>query len=127
VIFWLFFLWRIFSGILILGFLGFWRFGTELVVDACWEQSLIAGEEFQHILRVLNTNVDGRQKIMFALTSIKGVGRRFANLVCKKADVDMSKRCVWRHDCFFSPLHSRDMMEVPERSWWWLGFRNGDI
>jgi hypothetical protein len=81
-------------------------------VDACWEQSLIAGEEFQHILRVLNTNVDGRQKIMFALTSIKGVGRRFANLVCKKADVDMSKRCVWRHDCFFSPLHSRDMMEV---------------
>ncbi|CAM6095972.1 unnamed protein product [Calypogeia fissa] len=54
--------------------------------------SLIAGEEFQHILRVLNTNVDGRQKIMFALTSIKGVGRRFANLVCKKADVDMSKR-----------------------------------
>ena len=55
-------------------------------------QALIAGEEFQHILRVLNTNVDGRQKIMFALTSIKGVGRRFANLVCKKADVDMSKR-----------------------------------
>jgi hypothetical protein len=43
---------------------------------------------------VLNTNVDGRQKIMFALTSIKGVGRRFANLVCKKADVDMSKRYV---------------------------------
>ncbi|CAK9261010.1 unnamed protein product [Sphagnum jensenii] len=54
--------------------------------------SLIANEDFQHILRVLNTNVDGRQKIMFALTSIKGVGRRFANLVCKKADVDMSKR-----------------------------------
>ncbi|XP_020627384.1 40S ribosomal protein S18 [Orbicella faveolata] len=29
---------------------------------------------------------------MFALTSIKGVGRRYANLVCKKADVDMNKR-----------------------------------
>jgi len=54
--------------------------------------SLIANEEFQHILRVLNTNVDGRQKIMFALTSIKGIGRRLANLVCKKADVDMNKR-----------------------------------
>lgn len=46
---------------------------------------------------MLNTNVDGRQKIMFALTSIKGVGRRFANLVCKKADVDMSKRCELEH------------------------------
>jgi hypothetical protein len=55
-------------------------------------QSLIAGEEFQHILRVLNTNVDGKQKIMFALTSIKGVGRRFSNIVCKKADIDMNKR-----------------------------------
>lgn len=55
-------------------------------------QSLIANEDFQHILRVLNTNVDGKQKIMFALTSIKGIGRRFANIVCKKADVDMNKR-----------------------------------
>ncbi|PKA64977.1 ARF guanine-nucleotide exchange factor GNOM [Apostasia shenzhenica] len=55
-------------------------------------KSLIANEDFQHILRVLNTNVDGKQKIMFALTSIKGIGRRFANIVCKKADVDMNKR-----------------------------------
>ncbi|KAK1577269.1 hypothetical protein Q3G72_020326 [Acer saccharum] len=54
--------------------------------------SLVANEEFQHILRVLNTNVDGKQKITFALTSIKGIGRRFANIVCKKADVDMNKR-----------------------------------
>lgn len=69
------------------------------------EQSLIAGEEFQHILRVLNTNVDGRQKIMFALTSIKGVGRRFANLVCKKADVDMSKRCVIRRFFVSNDFH----------------------
>lgn len=43
---------------------------------------------------MLNTNVDGKQKIMFALTSIKGIGRRLANIVCKKADVDMNKRFV---------------------------------
>ncbi|KAH6928651.1 hypothetical protein HPB50_018172 [Hyalomma asiaticum] len=29
---------------------------------------------------------------MFALTAIKGVGRRFSNMVCKKADVDLNKR-----------------------------------
>ncbi|KAL5704801.1 ribosomal 40S subunit protein S18B [Ranunculus cassubicifolius] len=46
--------------------------------------SLVENEEFQHILRVLNTNVDGKQKIMFALTSIKGIGRRFANIHYKK-------------------------------------------
>ncbi|KAD3338253.1 hypothetical protein E3N88_33774 [Mikania micrantha] len=56
------------------------------------KKSLVANEDFQHILRVQNTNVDGKQKIMFAMTSIKGIGRRFANIVCKKADVDMNKR-----------------------------------
>ncbi|KAF3330543.1 40S ribosomal protein S18 isoform X1 [Carex littledalei] len=35
---------------------------------------------------------NGKQKIMFALRSIKGIGRRFANIVCKKADINMSKR-----------------------------------
>ncbi|KAL7661942.1 ribosomal 40S subunit protein S18B [Aspergillus niger] len=56
--------------------------------------SLVSGEKtnFQYILRLLNTNVDGKQKIMYALTQIKGVGRRYSNLVCKKADVDLSKR-----------------------------------
>ncbi|MCJ1293213.1 hypothetical protein MMC34_004766 [Xylographa carneopallida] len=55
---------------------------------------LVSGEKsnFQFILRLLNTNVDGKQKIMYALTKIKGVGRRYSNLVCKKADVDLNKR-----------------------------------
>ncbi|CAK9779737.1 unnamed protein product [Cutaneotrichosporon oleaginosum] len=38
----------------------------------------------QHILRLLNTNVKGGGKVMFALTEIKGVGRRYSNLVIKK-------------------------------------------
>merc|ERR1712178_11552 len=49
-------------------------------------------DQFQHILRILNTNVDGRHKIPFAITQIRGVGRRFANMVCKKAEVDLNKR-----------------------------------
>ena len=55
-------------------------------------QSVIVPEKFQHILRVMGTNIDGRRKVMFALTAIKGVGRRFSNLVCKMADVDLNKR-----------------------------------
>ena len=56
------------------------------------KMSLIIGDDFQHILRVLNTNVDGRTKVMYALTQIKGIGRRFSNVVCKKAEIDMGKR-----------------------------------
>ncbi|PWN93392.1 putative RPS18A-ribosomal protein S18.e.c4 [Acaromyces ingoldii] len=57
--------------------------------------SLVApdpSQNFNHILRLLNTNVDGKIKIMYALTKIGGVGRRYANIVCKKADVDLGKR-----------------------------------
>ncbi len=32
---------------------------------------MIIPDKFQHILRVLNTNIDGHQKIMFGLTAIK--------------------------------------------------------
>ena len=58
--------------------------------------ALVSSEKsnFQFILRLLNTNVDGKQKIMYALTKIKGVGRRYSNLVCKKADVDLNKRYI---------------------------------
>ena len=55
-------------------------------------QSLVGNDNFTHILRVLNTNVDGKQKVMYAMTAIRGMGRRFSNLVCKKAEVDMRKR-----------------------------------
>ncbi|VDO97569.1 unnamed protein product [Heligmosomoides polygyrus] len=54
--------------------------------------SLIIPEKFQHIHRVMNTNIDGNRKVPYALTAIKGVGRRFAFLCCRKADVDVSKR-----------------------------------
>ena len=39
--------------------------------------SLLITPEFQHILRVLNTNIDGKEKIMYALTAIRGVGKFF--------------------------------------------------
>ena len=55
-------------------------------------QSLVADDSFTHILRVLNTNVDGKEKIMYALTAIRGIGRRFSNICCKKAEVDLRKR-----------------------------------
>ena len=45
------------------------------------------------------SQVDGKQKVMYALTKIKGVGRRYSNLVCKKADVDLNKRYIYpRYD-----------------------------
>merc|ERR1711931_74797 len=56
------------------------------------KMSLVVPEKFQHILRLMNTNIDGRRKVMFAMTAIRGVGRRYSNIVLKKADIDQFKR-----------------------------------
>merc|ERR1712140_32614 len=61
-------------------------FGIEI------NMSLVIPTNFQHILRVMGTNIDGKRNIMFAITAIKGIGRRYANIVLKKADIDLSKR-----------------------------------
>ncbi|XP_006180572.2 40S ribosomal protein S18 [Camelus ferus] len=65
--------------------------GLRAVAGAA-AMSLVIPEKFQHILRVLNTNIDGRRKIAFAITAIKGVGRRYAHVVLRKADIDLTKR-----------------------------------
>ena len=54
----------------------------------------IVSKEFNHILRILNTNVDGAANVMYAITKIFGIGRRFSNIVLKKAEIDLKQRCV---------------------------------
>jgi small subunit ribosomal protein S18e len=53
---------------------------------------VVPEDQFKHILRILNTNVEGRHKVIFALTKIRGVGRRFSSFVVKKAGIDTNKR-----------------------------------
>merc|ERR1712179_713951 len=67
-------------------------FPVEFLNKKTTIMSLIIPGTFQHILRVMNTNIDGKRNIMFAMTAIKGCGRRYANLVLKKADIDLHKR-----------------------------------
>ena len=52
-----------------------------LVMLSFFPQALVIPEKFQHILRVLNTNIDGKQKIMFALTAIKVSGISMKELI----------------------------------------------
>eukprot|EP00298_Acanthocystis_sp_HF-20_P014870 c20934_g1_i1.p1 GENE.c20934_g1_i1~~c20934_g1_i1.p1 ORF type:complete len:168 (+),score=22.79 c20934_g1_i1:45-506(+) len=53
---------------------------------------VFADESFTHILRLHNTNIDGKIKVPYALTKIKGIGRRFSHIVCRMALVDVNKR-----------------------------------
>ncbi|KAM3140843.1 ribosomal 40S subunit protein S18A [Paramecium bursaria] len=48
--------------------------------------------EFKHIVRILNTNIDGKQKMAYGIRSIKGIGRRFATQICKVLRLDLNRR-----------------------------------
>ena len=54
---------------------------------------MVVPPNFQHIMRVLNTNIEGNINVMYVIISIKGIGRRYTNIVLKKADIPpMPKR-----------------------------------
>merc|ERR1712198_786354 len=72
--------------------MGYLKLKKPVLEDQIESMSLVIPTNFQHILRVMNTNIDGKRNIMFALTAIKGIGRRYANIVLKKADIDLTKR-----------------------------------
>lgn len=48
--------------------------------------------EFKYILRIFNSNIDGKQKVPFAMRKIRGIGRRFATVLCHKAGIDVNRR-----------------------------------
>merc|ERR1711908_106432 len=51
-------------------------------------QALICSEDnFQHILRVSNTNVNGRDNVRIAMTKIRGIGRRYSDVCLKRAGI----------------------------------------
>lgn len=69
-----------------------------MCVDGCVFQSLVIPEKFQHILRVLNTNIDGRRKIAFAITAIKvSWASSFDEPICWSKD----SSTITKHSCEF--------------------------
>ena len=45
------------------------------------------GEDFRYIVRLVNTDLDGNKDLVIALTGIKGVGLRTAEVIARMADV----------------------------------------
>ena len=50
------------------------------------------GQEIKHIVRIANTDLVGSKAVMVGLTKIKGIGKIYANMLCKTADVDVAKK-----------------------------------
>jgi len=48
--------------------------------------------EFRHIIRIVNTDLDGNRKIIDALRKIRGVSFMYANMACQFASIDREKK-----------------------------------
>jgi len=49
-------------------------------------------KRFQHITRIANTDLDGAQKVGYALSRVKGIGNRLAIVIVQKAGIDPNIR-----------------------------------
>ena len=49
-------------------------------------------KDFKHIVRIVNTDLDGNKKIVDALRKIKGVSFMFSNMVCSLNGIDYLKK-----------------------------------
>ncbi|XP_074273157.1 small ribosomal subunit protein uS13z/uS13y/uS13x-like [Silene latifolia] len=59
------------------------------ILKKTYKQFLVTPEDFDNILRILNTSSDGLHMLVFALSSINGIGKCYALICCKKAGIDI--------------------------------------
>jgi small subunit ribosomal protein S13 len=69
--------------------------------------------EFQHIIRIADTDLDGTLKVEFALIGIKGIGVRLAKIITEKAKVDPENRLGLLSDADLNRI--RDVLDSPTK------------
>ena len=69
--------------------------------------------EFQHIIRIADTDLDGTLKVDYALTKIKGVGIRLAEVITEKAKVNTENRLGFLSDTEVKRI--KDVIENPSK------------
>ncbi|MBI2650943.1 30S ribosomal protein S13 [Candidatus Woesearchaeota archaeon] len=83
-------------------------------------------ENFRYFVRIANTDLDGNKRISHALTSIKGVGFMFANMLCNLANIDKMAKVGYLSDeqikKFDEILSDPTKYKVPS---WMLNRRKG--
>lgn len=49
-------------------------------------------DDFQYIVRIANTDIDGGKKLIHGLSSIKGIGRHLSTFIIKKTKLDVNQK-----------------------------------
>ncbi|MGP8324020.1 MAG: 30S ribosomal protein S13 [Methanosarcinaceae archaeon] len=87
----------------------------------------MADEEIRHLVRIMNTDLQGKQPVQYALTGVRGVGRRTARIIIDSTGIDPKGLIGYLSDEDVAKLDSAvDSFEksVPE---WMLNRRNDPL
>ena len=83
-------------------------------------------EEFKHIVRILDTDLDGKRRVVYSLCGIKGIGRRVAKGIVISAGIDPSLKMGNLSDDEIEQLKNA-INTVEKRLPWWMLNRRKDI
>jgi small subunit ribosomal protein S13 len=70
-------------------------------------------EEFRHILRIVDVDVDGTLKTAYALARVKGISLNLANAMLKTAKIDPEKRAGFLTEAEVEKIE--DVVKEPTR------------
>lgn len=70
-------------------------------------------KEFQHIIRIAGTDIEGTQPVAYALTNIKGVGITLANTIAERAGINSETRMGFLSDAEIKKIE--DILEKPTK------------
>ena len=61
-------------------------------VQTAQKPEAVVDDSYRHIVRVVNTDLDGKKQLLYALTKIRGISYQFANAVCHLTGISQSKK-----------------------------------
>jgi small subunit ribosomal protein S13 len=88
---------------------------------------VVEAEELKHIVRILNSDLEGKRQVQMALTGINGVGRRAALIFASKAGVSPHAILGKLSDAQIDALKRVIEQEATEVLPAWMVNKRGDI
>ena len=83
-------------------------------------------EEFRHIVRILDADLDGKRSVAYSLCGIPGVGRRVAKTIVISTGIDPRAKMGELSDSEIERLKSA-VNSVEKRLPWWMLNRRKDL
>jgi small subunit ribosomal protein S13 len=83
-------------------------------------------DDFKYIVRIVNTDIDGNQTVVHALTAIKGIGDRLAKIIINKTEVPSNEKIGTLSDEDIMTLENF-VLELSENTPGWLLNKQKDI